>query len=211
MAKRFSILQTLKKLGLPEPELRLPNSYLRTSGWLRSSQVGVAVDAAGQPLPWIPYPLIHFLDTKLRPSLRMFEFGAGYSTLWYAKRVAQVDAVDHDAAWFARLQQMNLPANIRLQHQQGEAYVQAVTQYAPYELIVVDGTLRNACMAAALGCLTPGGVLLLDNSDRPEYEPGIRQITSHGFRSMEWQGLAPIHGFMTQSTLFYRDGNALGI
>lgn len=81
----------------------LDRQFLRPSGW-RASQAQLApVDGAGQPLPWFTYAAIELLPQLLRPSDRVFEYGAGHSTLWWQARVAQLASVEHDAAWCERL------------------------------------------------------------------------------------------------------------
>ena len=38
----------------------------------------------------------------VRPNLRVFEYGCGNSSLWWAQRVEKVVSVEHDEAWYRR-------------------------------------------------------------------------------------------------------------
>src|SRR3954452_3854394 len=62
----------------------------------------------GSPLrdavPWMPYRVIEALDRWLAPSMSVFEFGSGGSTLFFARRVRRVVTVEHDAQWAALVQ-----------------------------------------------------------------------------------------------------------
>jgi predicted O-methyltransferase YrrM len=49
--------------------------------------------------PWITYAAIDFLARTLTPAMRVFEFGAGGSSIFFAERVAQGFSVEHDPAW----------------------------------------------------------------------------------------------------------------
>ena len=49
--------------------------------------------------PWITFPAIEFLQRILTPEMRVFEFGAGGSTVFFAKRVKEIISVEHDPAW----------------------------------------------------------------------------------------------------------------
>jgi hypothetical protein len=76
--------------------------YLTDTGWLISAETKESVDKNG-PVPWITYPAIRILSTITRPHYRVFEFGAGSSTLWWGKRTAEVVSVDHDGEWVEHL------------------------------------------------------------------------------------------------------------
>lgn len=71
------------------------NDYLRTEGWVLSEGAGMPVDDDGAPVPWYTYPCIDFLEARLDPSLSVFEYGSGLSTIWYARRVDEVVGVEH--------------------------------------------------------------------------------------------------------------------
>lgn len=80
------------------------NSYLATSGWLRSRRDKAAVDRSGQPLPWFTYPSVQFIATRIGRGLSVFEYGSGASTLWWAARVRTVVSCGklmHDRFWTA--------------------------------------------------------------------------------------------------------------
>jgi hypothetical protein len=101
---------------LPDPLAaavkHLQSQFLHSTGWRRSIEQGAAVDTDG-PVPWFTYPAIRFLQRLVRPDWRVLEYGSGNSTRWWAKRVVQVVAVEHDPAWAAALRR-DMPANARL-------------------------------------------------------------------------------------------------
>ena len=51
--------------------------------------------------PWITFAAREFLEAHLRPSMRVFEYGAGGSTLFFFRRRCEVFTVEHDPAWAA--------------------------------------------------------------------------------------------------------------
>lgn len=75
--------------------------YLTKMGWLRSLK-GIPYNNDGL-VPWITYPAFRQLKRIVRPEFRVFEFGCGASSLWWAQNVAEVVSVEHDAAWAARV------------------------------------------------------------------------------------------------------------
>ena len=100
---------------------------LASSGWLNSLLQGMPVDALGGPVPWFTYPAIDFLDRVDTKDFTVFEWGGGNSTLWWAKRVRSVRAVDHDTKWY-EIVRKGMPANAKIELQTArDAYVAAIT------------------------------------------------------------------------------------
>jgi predicted O-methyltransferase YrrM len=50
-------------------------------------------------LPWLTFAAIGRLKHILRPSMRVFEYGSGGSTLFFARRAASLITIEHDPAW----------------------------------------------------------------------------------------------------------------
>jgi hypothetical protein len=192
--------------GLPRRLVELNRSLqflasMRQLGWHASIQRGASVDVTGSPLPWYTYACIEWLERRLRPSDIAFEFGTGFSTLWYSGRVDRVVAVDHDPDWFARLEPV-IPGNVdlRLCSSQGDEvgsmdsgleaseYLAAIGEFPAewFDIVVVDGQERIACAAAALNHLKPDGLLVLDNSDRPAYRAAIEHLHGNGLGRIDF-------------------------
>ena len=77
---------------------RLFERYFAPLGWGQAVDRGpIARD--GAPVPWLTYPAFAMLDRLAQPGLRVFEFGCGHSSLWWARKASEVVSVDHDLAW----------------------------------------------------------------------------------------------------------------
>ena len=187
---------------------------LREDGWLRSLEDQSCVDAAGRPLPWLTYPAIEFLSARVRPGMRVFEYGAGNSTLWWAARVEEVVSCEHDRGWYDAIAP-RVPANVMLRHvalEYGGAYCRVVSEFRDaFDLVVVDGRDRVNCAIHAVPALRPDGVLVWDNSDRDEYRAGYEFLAAQGFRKLPFIGLAPMINQKNETGIFYRDHNCLGL
>lgn len=193
-------------------------SGLRELGWFRSFVERRSVDAAGNALPWFTYPAIAVLAAKVTPGLTVLEYGAGGSTRWWAERVAAVWAVEHHAGWVAELGPQ-LPANAHLLKRSlddGDAYPSAALDALraagrPFDVVVIDGRRRNRCAGPALQVLSAGGVIVWDNSERAKYQSGQQQLRDAGFRDLVLPGMGPINPWLAATTIWYRDGNVLGL
>lgn len=188
--------------------------YLTDRGWIESRRRKESVDQNGQPIPWITYPALDFLERRIRPDMTVFEFGGGNSTLWWAKRTRHVTTVEHDASWASRLIEL-IPSNVNLTHvplEKGGDYSQhAQRSGGKYHIIVVDGRDRVNCAVSSVHSLCPDGVIVWDNTERRRYNPGITALGEMGFRRVEFRGPAPINTWESETSVFYRPGNCLGI
>lgn len=188
--------------------------YFRESGWLASVAKNSPVDASGLPLPWMTYSCIHILLQRLKPDFLLFEFGCGASTHFYQRHVKHVTAVEHDRAWFERVQSQ-CGDKVTLLYEPlvpNGAYSQTATRGGEqYHVIIVDGRDRVNCLRNSLSALRPDGVMVLDDSNRPRYSEGIEFMTSSGFRHLPLEGLRPMKTEVSTTSLFYRDANCLGI
>lgn len=55
-------------------------------------------------LPWLTFGSIDFLEAHVDRRSRVFEFGSGGSTVFFASRAGAVISVEHDAAWAQRVE-----------------------------------------------------------------------------------------------------------
>lgn len=189
------------------------DGYLRTSGWLRSVREQRCVDEGGRPIPWMTYPALAFLEPRLSRELRIFEFGSGASTRWWATRVEKVISCEHDAGWYQQVSK-DLPSNVTLLHVDlaDGAYARTVAGYgATFDVVVIDGRDRLECARHSLGALNERGVIVWDNSDRAEADEGYALFRQDGFRRIDFFGMGPLNPYGWCTSIFYRSNNCFGI
>lgn len=203
----FSFLNTLRLLYARD-------SYLVELGLFESYKKGVPVDANGQPIPWMTYSAIHFLAARLTPELSVFEFGSGYSTLFFAQRTKSIVSVEYDQEWYDKLS-TQIPANAELLFQDKDIdgdYCRTINgQHQKFDIIIVDGRDRVNCIKQALTAISDSGILVLDDSGREKYQLGIQTLLNDGFRCIDFTGLLPTGYRNYQTSVYYRDSNCLGI
>jgi len=208
---------------LPVPALRYKayrqlikgsDSYLYATGWMQSLRARRPLDVNSRPVPWMNYPVIGFLEERLTKDLSVFEFGSGYSTLFYAARVKSVTSVEYDKRWFDFVQK-EAPANVQVFFQAKDAdgdYCRMVlASGALYDVVVIDGRDRVNCIKQSIAALSPRGVIVLDDSQRQRYWVGIEHARSQGFRALHLEGLKPNEPVMARTTILYRSGNCLDL
>ena len=189
---------------------------LNDLGWQRSVEARAAVGHDGHPVAWYTYPALLWLEPRLRPSDRVFEYGAGNSTLWYAARVATVTSVEHDAIWAATVRS-TAPANATVLQRdclgdgayapEDDPYVTAISDHdiSSFDIVVVDGRARVSCVESVVSQLAAPALLVLDNSDRPQYRPALDRLAAEDFERIDFAGPAPGSGRMGCTSVFGRD------
>lgn len=130
-------------------------------------------------IPWWNVGVARRIDAflKARPDARVFEYGSGASTHWLARRARHVTSVEHDFAWFEKVAGVLTISDTSklLQRPLGPEYVNAISEAeGPFDLIVVDGRKRAACLSAAVPFLKKDGVILFDDSGRRRYRGAIQ-------------------------------------
>lgn len=187
--------------------------YLQETGWVESQISQSAVDANARPIPWYRYAAIDFLAERTDPQHRVFEFGSGNSTLWWAQRADTVTAVEHQPEWAARVRAA-APENVTLLEVPLEAdrYCQTPgTTGSRYDVIVIDGRDRVSCALRCLDALSESGVVVWDDSQRRRYRPGLEFLRENGFRRLRFTGLGPIAPNKGETSVLYRSSNCFGI
>lgn len=188
--------------------------YLFDIGWTNSIISGNIVDKSNNPIPWVTYPFIEFIGERLNNTIELFEFGCGNSTLYYAPKVARVTSVEHDRPWFDKIES-SMPANVKLffcELVYGEEYSKfAANTNDKYDVIIVDGRDRVNCCINSVAALKAGGIVVLDDSERPQYKAAHDFFKSNGFKKLDFWGTAPAVNYLKCTSVFYRDNNCLEI
>lgn len=187
-------------------------SVFRDRGWHRSVRLNASVDATGAPLPWFTYPAIEWLSERLSHEHRVFEYGSGNSTLWFANKGAGVTVVEHDLAWANHVRAARkdnievLLRPLRGRPADIDAYAESikVSGSVAFDLVCIDGLERGRCASLALDALRLEGIVILDNSDRPENEVALRILAGAGMQRIDFIGPIPASGVIGCTSVFGR-------
>jgi predicted O-methyltransferase YrrM len=198
---------------------RAPRDSLRF--WL-ASQFAIydAAQLTRLDVPWWSFPAIRAVEQWLarrNGEVRAFEYGSGASTVWLARRCRSVVSIEHDASFLRSVAPLITRDNVELrlvepepsksprtpsgrkghEHQDFTSYVDAIGSDR-YDLIVIDGRARDACLARATQQLADGGLIVFDNTERRRYADALARIQ----RPMKrYRGWAPALPYRSETTL----------
>jgi hypothetical protein len=187
-----------------------------------------APEMARMDLAWWSYPAMRRVEEFLadRPGARIFEYGAGASTAWLAKRAGQVDSVEHDAQWVEFVRELlgdtpgvklhavpatpATPETVIRSERTGHTdldfadYVATIDRIGgTFDLIVVDGRARVDAFRRALDHLAEDGVVVFDNIKRKRYWDVLS--TMPGVRIELLKGGTPTLPYPTTTGLIWRE------
>jgi len=190
--------------------VQLVRHLLKDYAWLKSMRIRRCVDRNGQPIPWFSYPAIDFLSQLNLKEKTVFEYGCGYSTLYWGGRTSSVISVESNLKWIEKIT-AEIPGNCTLvaTSLDIEDYAGKINDYEEqFDIIVVDGLIhtRTACCEKAIDKVMPGGIIILDNSDRCLKSAEI--LRNAGFIQADFTGFAPLGPHAQTTTVFFtRDYN----
>lgn len=188
--------------------------YLANIGWFKAFDTQQAVDANGEALPWVTYSFIDFIKDRLNKQQKVFEYGSGSSTLFYAKRVSKVVSVEHDENWFNKIVSSK-PENADMIFTKletgGEYSKKAALLGEQFDIIIVDGRDRVNCCKESIHALSNQGVMVLDDSERKEYDEARIFLKENGFKELSFSGISPGLFYLKATSVFYKSKNCLGI
>lgn len=157
-------------------------------------------------LPWITFDAIREVEQRVHSGQRVFEYGAGHSTVYWVTRGVELSSVEDNAEWFAMVKKaVGDSPGISLSFETvKEEYVGKIDAFpGQFDVVVVDGSHRKACIAAAVPKLKSGGLLIVDNTDWHWMSRGDLPIPSDWTKRVH-SGSAPFIGHTSQTTIWQR-------
>ncbi len=150
------------------------------AGWIRLPAAKLRARFGKTPeRPWIVPQAIGWLGRRMRKDWEVVELGSGRSTLWLGRHAGRVIAYEDNPWWIGRAREMIHGSgleNVEIRERPITAYADELAALADdsIDLLVIDflespEAERIDAVRAGMTKVRPGGLLLLDDSDRPSY------------------------------------------
>jgi len=181
-------------------------------------------------VPWVTYDAIRWFKSYITTDMVVYEYGSGGSTLFFSQNANKVTSIEHNPEWFKKvdsiLKQKNLlnceyslvvpeksqflsplcdalPISTVVPDADFTRYVKSIHHIPDnsLDILFVDGRARNCCIAYSRSKLRPGGCLILDNSERAEYEAGKQLL--HSWPRLYFSGHGPYSCEQWQTTVWF--------
>lgn len=166
------------------------------------------------PIPWMSPKSIQFLDKHIEKGWNVFEYGSGLSTAWYAHRAAQIVSVENNKNWYQTVfrdlrQTETRNVDLRLMDQNYNEFLNSILNWPDefFDLVIVDFQERVAgdrvqALELAIPKVRLGGLLVLDDSDRPAYH--FADQTGNHLAAKRFPGIKPFPLAAVETTVFER-------
>lgn len=171
-------------------------------GQWRSIIGEISVDKEGNPIPWYTYPAIEYLRRFNFSDKTIFEWGSGYSSLFWAKRAKEIVSIDDSQKWADIVFKNKLVNQKIILLEEKKDYVESILdQNKKFDVIVIDGKYRYECAKLAINCLSKGGIIILDNSDW--FPKTVSMLRDHDLFQVDFSGFGPGNGYTWTTSLFF--------
>lgn len=197
-------LQKLKIRGIWK-SIQLISHFFSTTGFFRTAQDWVSLDANGEKIPWMTYPAVKYLQSLDMSQMMVFEWGSGHSTVFFAQRAQQVYSVENSQPWYQKVTKMvddhGLTNSTVYFETHPEKYVNAVENpNCLFDILVVDAAHRRACLEKAKTFCKKNGFIILDNAEK--YDDIESIFSKNEYYHILFEGYGPIHAQPWQTKVF---------
>lgn len=190
------------------------DSFIYETGWINSIHQLAPVDKYNLPIPWMNYHFVKFVTERLTEKMNIFEYGSGYSTIYWSNYVNYVNSVEYDKKWLNKMNKFhshNVKVNFNDDIEGGSYSKSCIETNEKYDIIIIDGKKRVECIKYAYLGLNDNGVIILDDSHRDEYIEGFLFLKEKGFKEITFSGIKPVSSKFASTTVFYKASNCLNI
>ena len=169
------------------------------------NQNRIKQDRLQNKTPWMTVPAVKLLESSVLLGANVFEYGSGASTLFFGSKGAKVISIEHDSKWYEIVQNIlskedlnNISIVLKEPKKSSSVegvyskkdknylacdyteYVKSITKFEDrsFDILVIDGRVRVACLEVALPKLKRDGLLIFDNGDREEYKNALSKLES---------------------------------
>jgi hypothetical protein len=136
------------------------------------------------PLPWLTFQAVDFLEENVKSDFNIFEWGSGGSTLWFQKKGCSIHAYEHDEQWLQFVSSKITGNNKVFLKPLGDEYLNPPEEFKNYDIIIIDGRKRVECAsrvieAAKKGNIKEGCMVIYDDSNRREYSEALQELSKY--------------------------------
>ena len=178
--------------------------------WEESMKNGLSQDENGNYVPWMTYEAIDFLKITIKPDWQLFEFGCGASTLFFSQKVKKLVTIETNPLWKNLIDKKNQHKTeiiLMLDGINNPEYEKSAINYSTesrckFDLIIIDSIKRYNCAINSIDAISEEGIIVLDDSERKNYNKIFDFFTHHGFKRIDFWGIAPA-GLKIKNTSFF--------
>jgi predicted O-methyltransferase YrrM len=125
---------------------------------------------SGLIMPWYTLPALEWLIKQDVSKWHIFEYGSGYSTIWFRAHCKTILSVDHSEKWAKAMNACAVSDK--------KTFIESINLSSGkiFDCIIVDSEYwREECAAFCIPYLKQGGFLIIDNWESENYDPKVNE------------------------------------
>ena len=177
------------KLPIEELHLSFLTNKLRTEyGFLESSKKNIPVNDKNEIMPMYTYPCYEWLNSIDWNDSKVFEYGTGYSTIWWQNKNVDYHAVEDNKQWHDMIEDKT-----NIEYKPGHhKCIESIYKYDfKFDVIVIDGVVRFDCIKPALEKIKDDGIIIFDNTDW--HKDSKEELDKSDLIPIHFHGFKPLH------------------
>lgn len=200
--------------GTRESRFHTRRGHMGLRGWLRYPAIRWHHRHKTPDRPWLVPAAVGWLRRRIRSDWTVLELGSGRSTAWLARRCGRLISFEDNTDWHELVVQKIAGEgldNAELRLLAIEQFVPAISELpdASLDMVLLDfleapTVTRNDAVEVLRAKVRPGGLLVLDDSDRPGYARSYELLA--GWRERRFSGLKDDWHEACETTVFRRPG-----
>lgn len=160
-----------------------------------------------EDMPWFNFEAIEWLNSFLKPHMKAFEWGSGSSTLYLSKRVSSLCSIEHNESWFKKVSNLIKEKkidNCDYRLSSGNNYANIINEFPEchFDIVIIDGENRVSAAINAIKKVRSGGCIILDNSERPEYQEIFSLLSD--WQNINYMGPGPLNSYNWGTSIFLK-------
>ena len=141
--------------------------------------------------PWLSPAAFEFLSGIVLPEMRVLEHGCGGSTIWFALRRCQVVPVEDKPEWAVAVKRKAQDFGISERIEILDRWPAKPNELGRFDVVLIDGEPIEDRAAALVDAFElyckPGGWVVLDNFNRPEYSKEFACVRARGAETLFYE------------------------
>lgn len=185
---------------------------------------GLSCDENNDYIPWFSLNAVQFIKNNFNKNWKILEYGSGASTLFFLKNnVSHLISIESNQFWYDFL--ANKIATIYSSKQKSdhvfimvnnaindESYEKLAKNlsknYGKFDVVIIDSLKRYKCAINSILAIKDDGIIILDDSERDNYNKIFSFLKERGFASIDFPGYAA-GGFRIKNTTIFTKNSVL--
>ncbi len=179
-------------------------------GYFESVRADRPITNIGEPIPWLTYGAIAFLDGIDMNDFRILEFGGGGSSFFWEAKGASVEIHEDNPKWVEFLENRISDRSKVVTHSPNTPNYDCA--FIDFDVVLIDGLQRVQVISELISVFHKNkssslskfpGIIVVDNSDwYPKAVNSLEKVS--GYSRIDFKGIGPANKYEWTTSIFIK-------